>query len=128
MKIKSDFVTNSSSAAMMVFIPKNYDLELNEIRNTDGYKEFLEMDTPNKNEIAELEDKIIKEIDCLKSGQETYAGPYGMDGAILLELLRESDLVLKSIDVDGEGATTIVPMSLLELKQLSLKALKANTK
>lgn len=74
------------------------------------------MEDPSKKEINDIIDGLIKNINFLKKGTEIMVGPYGWDSIILIDILREDDLVLKMIDVDGEGASTISPTNLTELK------------
>ncbi len=116
MKIKLSFITNSSSAAYLIFIPDNYTLKEKRIKSSNEYIEFIEMEDPSKKEIDDIIDGLIKNINFLKKGTEIMVGPYGWDSIILIDILREDNLVLKMIDVDGEGASTISPTNLTELK------------
>jgi len=117
MKIKTDFVTNSSSASFIVFIPSNYKIEKNKIIKTEQYKDYIHDEEPSSDEINKLIDEIKKDINLLKDGKEIMLGPYGYELLFIRELLKSDNLIFKIIDVDGEGATTISPTKLIEVKE-----------
>ena len=126
MKIKRDFVTNSSSTAMIVFIPEHYNLETERIIITDEYKDYLEDEEPTKEEMLKVIDEITDNMNYLQSGEEISIDQYGRDKLIFFEILIKDDLILKKIDIDGPGATTIYPISLDELKKFVSKAEESN--
>jgi hypothetical protein len=116
MKIKRDFVTNSSSTAMIVFIPEQYNLETERIVTTEEYKDYLEDEEPTKEEMLNIIDKITDNMNYLQLGKEISIDQYGRDKLIFFEILSKDDLILKKIEVDGPGATTVYPITLDELK------------
>jgi hypothetical protein len=122
MKIKCDFITNSSSAAYVVFIPKTYTIDADQIKQLDEYKDCLEEAT--EDEINHIIGEVIKSIDLLKNGQEVMLGPYGYENLFLTEIIVKGEMLFKVIDVDGEGSSTFSPISLDELKKFTLKARK----
>ena len=121
MKIKYDFITNSSSAAFVVFIPKSYNLTKEMIEKTNEYADYLEMEEPDLQNIDDLVNELINHVDLLKQGQEVMVGPYGYDSLILVELLTEENLIFKHVEVDGEGSSTVTPITLDELNDFILK-------
>lgn len=118
MKIKTDFVTNSSSSAVLIFIPREFNLTFNDITKTEGYAEYLEMDEPSGSERHKTVKEVMKQFSILKDGQEIASGPYSWVSLILFEVLKNKDFVLKEIEVDGEGASTIHPVNINEIKEI----------
>jgi len=117
MKIRYDFITNSSSSAFVVFIPKNYSVSRDKIEETEEYKDFLDDMEPDQYEIDKAVSGILNNIKSLQKGEEIRIGPYDYKKLILSELLIRDNLVLREISVDGEGATTFMPITLTELKK-----------
>lgn len=110
MKIKRDFVTNSSSVAFVVMIPNNFytnEDEIEELYNGeydmyDSYKEA-------KND--EAFDEVYECLEDLKDGKNLWH--YGGDGLnqcaynCLLDICSKHKFILSSLDMNGEGNNII---------------------
>ena len=122
MKLKTDFVTNSSSTAYIVFIPEHYNPKAERITLLSEYIDYLEDEKPTKIEMLNMINEITQDIKFLKNGEEISLGQYGWKGLILNDLLEKEDLLLKRIDIDGPGDSIVSPITLDEIKELLSKA------
>lgn len=108
MKIKCDFITNSSSVAYVVMIPNNFYINENEIKEKYESSELYEASPPKL-------EKAIKEIrECigiLKEGENLWH--YGVDGVnqtvfyMVTDICNNHDFVISSIDISSEGNNII---------------------
>jgi hypothetical protein len=117
MKIKTDFVTNSSSTAFVVFIPPTYKFEKNKIIKLKEYEDYIDDEQPSSDDIDKMLGEIKKDINLLKDGKEIMLSPYGYELLLIHELLENDNLIFKTIGVDGEGASTISPTKVVEVKE-----------
>ena len=115
MKIKSDFVTNSSSTCFIVFVPNSYvvsdqDLEDAVAENAkwwDDDDEDQEPMTP-----VEFKEEVQECIELLKSGQDIYRDNYG-DGidyrvySLVDHIVSNKGFGLSSIETGGDGLDQI---------------------
>lgn len=111
MKIKTDFVTNSSSTAYVVFIPDNFYIDEDEVEEL--YKGFFEI----YHEASE-EDLYKTMPDCveeLKEGKDIWY--YGEDGVnqtvfnIIYEICKKHGFLLAEMEMNGEGNNTMKGVS-----------------
>ena len=108
MKIKSDFVTNSSSTAFVVMVPNSFYINEDEIKTyiNNNYDETYE-------EAKEVEafDEMYDCIASLKKGDNLWS--YGTDGVhftiynSILDLCSEHKFILASLEINGEGNNII---------------------
>lgn len=121
MKLKRDFITNSSSTAMIVFIPEHYNLEAERIVVTKEYKDYLEDEEPTKEEMLNMIDKINDDMNYLQLG-EKISIDHDAKALILFEILTKDELILKEIYLDSGSEAAIYPITLDELKGFVSKA------
>ncbi len=115
MKIKTDFVTNSSSTSYVVFIPDGFyadEIEISKLyEKLKGYREATE---------EELYKELPECIETIKEGDNIWY--YGGDGVnatvydIILEICSAHGFILSEMDMNGEGNNTIkgVPEETIE--------------
>lgn len=119
MRIKTDFVTNSSSTCFIVFVPNNYvpsDEAL--IKAMEEQLGWWDDEEDNPPETAEeylpiLKQEILECIEDLKQGKDIYKDNYG-DGvdykvySTVDCLMSREGFGLTSIDTAGDGLDQIV--------------------
>lgn len=109
MKIKADFITNSSSTAYVVFIPNNFKTTRNQAQKV--YKNDYYCDTSDK----AFSDKIFKDIEesleTLKEGTPLWT--YGDEGTpapiyyAVLEICNINGFIVADSEMGGEGNNSI---------------------
>ena len=103
MKIKADFVTNSSSTAYVVFVPNEFYPDEDEIKALYNNEFSLYQTATDEQLYKELPDSV----ESLKEGSNVWY--YGGDGLnstvwnIILEICRQRGFVLAEMEMNGEG-------------------------
>ena len=110
MKIKSDFITNSSSTAYVVLIPNRF-----QVRDSDVKKIYANNSTEDYDEVynMDIHELIIESIEKLKEGEElhTYGDDEETPAAVyytILEICSNHGMIITSTDLGGEGNNTIM--------------------
>lgn len=117
MKIKLDFITNSSSTAYVVMIPDNFNVveSLAKILNTNSYQddlyEYCDDDEPK------FIEQISENISNLINGEDLW----GYDTpcfSTTQEILEKEDLIIASVDISSDGDGQITPANTKIIKKL----------
>jgi len=110
MKIKIDFITNSSSSAFVVIIPNNFYTNEEEIKELYDYENDM-YDSYEEAKADEAFDELHDCIEDLKDGDNIWC--YNGEGVnstlynILLELCSDHNFILASLNMNGEGNNII---------------------
>lgn len=103
MKIKTDFVTNSSSTAYVIFIPNNY--YPSEVEIQKAYERYKKDFCDDEVELSE--ERLYKELpECLEQLKEgeTLSSDYDYSlYYLVLQICGDAGLVLASMDMNGDG-------------------------
>lgn len=111
MKVKSDFVTNSSSTAYVVMIPNNFELNQEEVMAEFG-SIYIEPYKTKNEEVAALTAILPEMFEKVKCGENLWC--YGDEGEdpnlyyILLNICEKHGFVLASESMGGEGNNSII--------------------
>lgn len=109
MKLKADFVTNSSSTAYIVFIPNDFYANENYLqricngKRTQCYPEL-------KEDTSEIVDDIQTMIEELKEGSDIYYEEvlYKMIAwGTLVEICEENNFIISEVNINNEGNNTL---------------------
>jgi len=109
MKIKVDFITNSSSTAYVVFVPNNFKVTRNQAHKS--YKNEYYSDTSDKAFNDEIFCDIEDSIEELKEGQHLWSyGDEGTPGPIyyaVLDICNINGFIVSDSEMGGEGNNSI---------------------
>jgi len=102
MKIKTDFVTNSSSTAYVFFLPSNYIIKEEDLQKCaeEWFDEYVDDDTET---IEDYKKKIVEGVETLKAQHYLYHEESYQVYTPILEILDKGGYELISIDVDSSS-------------------------
>lgn len=116
MKIKSDFVTNSSSTCYVVFVPNRFTPTDEDIKEAiEEEKTYWDEDEyqPLLEEFAATKIEVIECLELLKEGENIYRNDYG-DGVdhkiygIVQIIVSSNGFDITSVDMSSDGFDTII--------------------
>lgn len=122
MKLKTDFVTNSSSTCYVAFVPAGSQITFEEYMN---YSEDYYEDDAEQEEIQEELNNINRAITDLAAGREVWNPEY--DGEhysfwALISWLREKGFIITSAETGGgDGMDSIVGLPMDKIKKVIME-------
>lgn len=117
MKVKSDFITNSSSTCYMVIIPKDLEMTREDYisRSEDYDPDFSE----DFEILKEQYEEAKKALTTLKSGNPVYRGDVDFEFWALQQWLEDKDLIIQfEPAAGGDGEDIISPIDLRKLREI----------
>ena len=129
MKIKSDFITNSSSISYIVFIPDSFKVSQKEMR--DGYEQGCSYYDDEADPITDTDLMEIKDLfESLKNGETLwYYMREGIRGVLyetVLEICDKNKFILNSSEVNGEGNDTTTGIKQEKIQKILMDHLDIN--
>ena len=113
MKIKTDFVTNSSSVCYIVFVPNEFSVTDSMIEEAiEDEKCYWDDDDTLPPNVENMREEVSECVELLKQGDNIYRNSYG-DGvdtitySIVQNILNSNDMDLTSIDISSDGEDII---------------------
>lgn len=125
MKLKSDFVTNSSSTAYVVLIPNNFHIDAGNIEilwDSVGPEDNLSVEQIHKETL-----EIIEE---LKNGGDIWY--YGFDGVhpqiyhTVLRVCEDNKFIISCKDLNGEGNNMIAGVREEQIEDIIFNSINLN--
>lgn len=122
MKLKTDFISNSSSTAFVVLIPSNFHIDIGDI-------EILwdNVDEEDNLSIEQIQTEVIDLIDVLKIGENVWC--YGHDYThpaiydTIIKLCRKNKFILSIEDLNGEGNNMIQGIREEQVKDIIINSI-----
>ncbi len=112
MKIKTDFITNSSTTVQIVHVPPGLKISKEDVKRLDDYKELPldELCIKVENYLADLTSGGSLSPDWDLGGGGAYS--------VLTQYLEEKGFTIKDIDVGGSEGTYLINISEKDIQDL----------
>lgn len=116
MKIKSDFVTNSSSTCYVVFVPNRFIPSDEDIKKAiDEEKTYWDDDEyqPLLDDFEKTKEEVMECLELLKEGENIYRNEYG-DGvdhriySVVQMIVSSNGFDITSVEMPSDGGDTVV--------------------
>ncbi len=120
MKIKLDFITNSSSTCYIVLIPKNFNIAdcISKLIKTDSYGDDL-YDLYNNDEknLPKLIEDVTKNISRLQMGEELWYDDTACFNTTVA-LVNQQDLIISGVDISGDMGGIINGVKMTHIEEI----------
>ena len=119
MKIKTDFVTNSSTTVYLCYIPDDLIIDLEFVNKSGAFKDYSH-DYPDPQAMLEA---VNYKLEGFRSSNTMDTWEDWAAVNIIEEALRENGCIIKSLDVGGSEGTYYVGLTEKDIETISnLKA------
>ena len=123
MKIKSDFVTNSSSTCYIVLIPPSFEVDKEKLKNLyDKFTYYNDRDSISFDDMLKEFDETIQ---ILKKGERIYLDDFGNElHVVTFNSLEEylKDFYVNEIKLSTGGETSITGISMDKVFEIILNS------
>ena len=116
MRIKPDFIANSSTSVYIFYIPQDFEINLEDVEKTDYYRDLGDEE---KTYIMDSMDEHLKRIK--KYGTTDEYDSHWRHFAIFREVLEKKAHLIKDLDVGGGDGTYLVCVTAAELQKIEEK-------
>lgn len=117
MKLKTDFVTNSSSTAYVVLIPNNFHIDAGDIEIS-----WDSVDPEDNLSVEQIHKETLEIIEELKNGGDIWY--YGFDGVhpqiyhTVLRVCEDNKFIISCKDLNGEGNNMIAGVQEEQIEEI----------
>jgi len=119
MKIKSDFVTNSSSTAYVIMVPDSFKVTDENIKKHINEHNIKEEDKESYKKDVQILVERYKIGSAYGGGGGTVENDYEILDNIMIDICEENGFIVASEDSGGE--TTVIPVDYKSIIKLLLK-------
>jgi len=115
MKIKTDFVTNSSTTVYLCYIPDDLIIDLEFVNKSEAFKDYSH-DYPDPQALLEA---CLYKLEGLKESNTMDSWEDWAAVHVVEEALRERGCIIKSLDVGGGEGTYYVGLTEKDIETIS---------